>query len=74
MSMSILMKLPAGRPGFPALTLKTLSMSLPCLQQERAKSKVERSDFESAKDKVLMGVERKSMIISEVEKKEYGLS
>jgi cell division protease FtsH len=30
---------------------------------------VEKSDFEAAKDKVLMGVERRSMIISEEEKK-----
>ena len=34
-----------------------------------SKVNVEMSDFEFAKDKVLMGVERKSMIISDEEKK-----
>jgi cell division protease FtsH len=35
----------------------------------RGKDKIELDDFEDAKDKVLMGAERKSMIISEEEKK-----
>ena len=35
----------------------------------RGKDRVEMDDFEDAKDKVLMGTERKSMIISEEEKK-----
>ena len=35
----------------------------------RGKDRVEMSDFEDAKDKVLMGTERKSMIISEAEKR-----
>jgi len=35
----------------------------------RGKDRVEMMDFEEAKDKVLMGAERKSMIISEEEKK-----
>jgi cell division protease FtsH len=39
------------------------------LAARKGKTKVEKSDFEAAKDKVLMGVERKSMIISEEEKK-----
>jgi len=35
----------------------------------RGKDRVEMVDFEDAKDKVLMGAERKSMIISEDEKR-----
>jgi cell division protease FtsH len=35
----------------------------------RGKDRVEMNDFEDAKDKVMMGTERKSMIISEEEKK-----
>ena len=35
----------------------------------RGKDRVEMVDFEDAKDKVLMGAERKSMVISEEEKK-----
>jgi len=35
----------------------------------RGKDKVEMVDFEDAKDKVMMGAERKSMIISEEEKR-----
>ena len=35
----------------------------------RGKDKVEMVDFEDAKDKVLMGTERRSMIISNEEKK-----
>lgn len=58
-----------GTPGFSGADLQNLVNEAALLAARKAKIKVERSDFESAKDKVLMGVERKSMIISDTEKK-----
>jgi cell division protease FtsH len=58
-----------GTPGFSGADLANLVNEAALLAARKSKSKVERSDFEAAKDKVLMGVERKSMIISEEEKK-----
>jgi cell division protease FtsH len=58
-----------GTPGFSGADLENLINEAALLAARKSKSKVEMSDFEAAKDKVLMGVERKSMIISETEKK-----
>lgn len=58
-----------GTPGFSGADLENLVNEAALIAARKAKLKVERSDFESAKDKVLMGVERRSMIISEEEKK-----
>jgi cell division protease FtsH len=58
-----------GTPGFSGADLENLVNESALLAARKGKSKVERADFEFAKDKVLMGVERKSMIISEAEKK-----
>jgi cell division protease FtsH len=58
-----------GTPGFSGADLENLVNEAALLAARKAKTKVEKSDFEAAKDKVLMGVERKSMIISEEEKK-----
>lgn len=58
-----------GTPGFTGADLANLINEAALLAARKSKTKVENSDFESAKDKVLMGVERKSMIISETEKK-----
>ncbi|MEW6109845.1 MAG: ATP-dependent zinc metalloprotease FtsH [Nitrospirota bacterium] len=58
-----------GTPGFSGADLANLVNEAALLAARKSKTKVENSDFESAKDKVLMGVERKSMIISEEEKK-----
>jgi len=58
-----------GTPGFSGADLANLVNEAALLAARKSKSKVEMSDFEFAKDKVLMGVERKSMIISESEKK-----
>ncbi|MBE0425124.1 MAG: ATP-dependent zinc metalloprotease FtsH [Nitrospirae bacterium] len=58
-----------GTPGFSGADLQNLVNEAALLAARPGKSKVESSDFEAAKDKVLMGVERKSMIISETEKK-----
>ncbi|HET6515265.1 MAG TPA: ATP-dependent zinc metalloprotease FtsH [Thermodesulfovibrionales bacterium] len=57
-----------GTPGFSGADLANLVNEAALLAARQSKSKVEMLDFESAKDKVLMGVERKSMIISEAEK------
>ena len=58
-----------GTPGFSGADLANLVNEAALLAARKSKIKVEMADFESAKDKVLMGVERKSMIISETEKK-----
>lgn len=58
-----------GTPGFTGADLANLVNEAALLAARQSKTKVENSDFEAAKDKVLMGVERKSMIISEDEKK-----
>jgi len=58
-----------GTPGFSGADLENLVNEAALLAARTAKSKVGKSDFEAAKDKVLMGVERKSMIISDEEKK-----
>ncbi len=58
-----------GTPGFSGADLANLVNEAALLAARKSKSKVDMSDFEAAKDKVLMGVERRSMIISEEEKK-----
>ncbi|NCO84297.1 MAG: cell division protein FtsH [Nitrospirae bacterium CG22_combo_CG10-13_8_21_14_all_44_11] len=58
-----------GAPGFSGADLANLVNEAALLAARKSKAKVDMSDFEFAKDKVLMGVERKSMIISDVEKK-----
>jgi cell division protease FtsH len=57
-----------GTPGFSGADLQNLVNEAALIAARKTKTKVEKIDFESAKDKVLMGVERKSMIISETEK------
>ena len=58
-----------GTPGFSGADLANLVNEAALLAARQDKKVVEMIDFENAKDKVLMGVERRSMIISEVEKK-----
>ncbi len=58
-----------GTPGFSGADLANLVNEAALLAARHAKKLVEMIDFESAKDKVLMGVERRSMIISEEEKR-----
>ena len=62
-------KIARGTPGFSGADLANLVNEAALLAARQSKTKVENPDFESAKDKVLMGVERKSMIISDSEKK-----
>ncbi len=56
-------------PGFSGADLANLVNEAALLAARLGQEKVTMNDMESAKDKVLMGVERKSMIISEDEKK-----
>lgn len=58
-----------GTPGFSGADLANLVNEAALFAARKSKSKVDMSDFEAAKDKVLMGVERRSMIISEAEKR-----
>ena len=58
-----------GTPGFSGADLESLVNEAALIAARRDKDKVDMTDFEEAKDKVLMGAERRSMIISEKEKK-----
>ena len=58
-----------GTPGLAGAELANLVNEAALLAARKNKKKVEMDDFEEAKDKVMMGMERKSMIISESEKK-----
>jgi cell division protease FtsH len=58
-----------GTPGLAGAELANLVNEAALLAARKNKKKVEMSDFEEAKDKVMMGMERKSLIISEEEKK-----
>ncbi|HQO02241.1 MAG TPA: ATP-dependent zinc metalloprotease FtsH [Spirochaetota bacterium] len=58
-----------GTPGFTGADLANLVNEAALLAARRNKKRVTMSDMEDAKDKVLMGPERRSMIISEDEKK-----
>mgnify|MGYP001365216495 CR=1 FL=1 len=55
-------------PGFSGADLSNLVNEAALLAARKKRTKVSMEDFEMAKDKVLMGVERKSMVISEEEK------
>jgi cell division protease FtsH len=58
-----------GTPGFSGADLANVVNEAALLAARKDKSFVEMQDFDDAKDKVLMGVERRSMVISEEEKK-----
>jgi cell division protease FtsH len=58
-----------GTPGFSGADLEALVNEAALIAARRDKDKVEMDDFEEAKDKVLMGTERRSMIISDKEKR-----
>ncbi|MGH7829691.1 MAG: ATP-dependent zinc metalloprotease FtsH [Candidatus Binatia bacterium] len=58
-----------GTPGFAGADLENLVNEAVLLAARNNKEKVDMHDFELAKDKVMMGSERKSMIISEEEKR-----
>ncbi len=58
-----------GTPGFTGADIENMTNEAALLAARRNKDKIDMSDLEDAKDKVLMGTERKSMIISDEEKR-----
>ncbi len=58
-----------GTPGFSGADLENLVNEAALLAARADRSEISHKEFELAKDKVLMGSERKSMIISEMEKR-----
>src|SRR5437667_2603024 len=58
-----------GTPGFSGADLENLVNEAALLAARADKDRLEMHDFEMAKDKVLMGPERRSMIISDADKK-----
>jgi len=64
-----LLVLARGTPGFAGADLANLVNEAALIAARQNRKVVAMTDFEIAKDKVLMGVERKSLIISEEEKR-----
>lgn len=58
-----------GTPGLAGADLANLVNEAALLAARKNQKEVAMRDFEEAKDKVMMGIERKSLIISEEEKK-----
>jgi cell division protease FtsH len=58
-----------GTPGFTGADIENMVNEAALLAARRGKENVEMAELEDSKDKVMMGIERKSMIISEEEKK-----
>jgi len=58
-----------GTPGFSGADLENLVNEAALLAAKRDKEKVEMVDFEDAKDKVYMGLERKSKVMKEEDRR-----
>ncbi len=58
-----------GTPGFSGADLANLVNEAALFAARIGKEKVTHEDFEKAKDKIIMGVERKSMVMKDEEKK-----
>ncbi len=58
-----------GTPGFSGADLENLVNEAALLAARQDKERIEMADLEEAKDKVMMGTARKSMIISDEEKR-----
>ena len=58
-----------GTPGFSGADLANLVNEAALLAARRSKRLVTQHEFEDAKDKVMMGAERRSLVMSEEEKK-----
>jgi cell division protease FtsH len=58
-----------GTPGFSGADLANLVNEAALFAARKSKRLVDMDDFEMAKDKIMMGAERKSMVMSEEEKK-----
>ncbi|MGE0632315.1 MAG: ATP-dependent zinc metalloprotease FtsH [Pseudobdellovibrionaceae bacterium] len=64
-----LSKIARGTPGFSGADLENLVNEAALVAARADKRYLENEDFERAKDKVLMGSERKSMVISDEDKR-----
>ncbi len=64
-----LLQIARGTPGFSGADIENLVNEAALYAARRNKEKLALDDFEFAKDKVIMGTERRSMIISEREKR-----
>ncbi len=64
-----LLQIARGTPGFSGADIENLVNEAALYAARRSKEKLATEDFEFAKDKVIMGTERRSMIISEKEKR-----
>jgi len=62
-------KIARGTPGFSGADLENLVNEAALWAARQNKKEVETVDFEMAKDKVLMGAERKSMVLTDEEKR-----
>jgi len=58
-----------GTPGFSGADLANLINEAALFAARKNKREVQMEDFEKAKDKILMGAERKSMVMSDEEKR-----
>jgi cell division protease FtsH len=58
-----------GTPGFSGADLANLVNEAALFAARKSKRLVDMEDFEMAKDKIMMGAERKSMVMSEEEKR-----
>ena len=65
----ILKTIARGTPGFSGADLANLVNEAALLAARRAKRVITMREFEDAKDKVMMGAERRSMVMTEDEKK-----
>ncbi len=64
-----LQTLAKGTPGLVGADLANLVNEAALLAARKRKNAVDMSDFEEAKDKVMMGIQRRSMILSDEEKR-----
>ena len=63
------LRLAKGTPGFSGADLENLVNEAALLAAKRNKERVDNVDFEDAKDKVFMGLERKSKVMREEDKR-----
>ena len=64
-----LMQVARGTPGFSGADLENLINEAALTASKRDKASVEIEDFEFARDKLLLGAERKTLVLSDREKK-----
>jgi len=62
-------RLAKGTPGMSGADLANLVNEAALLAARRNKSQVDHADFEEAKDKVMLGVERRSLVLSDDERR-----